>query len=283
MRAPTKILVAIDGTESTEQVLREALLLAKTFGASLALVHAIPEAAPLSPGFEILAAEMRERLDELASTCRDRGVQTRAEHTIRFGAPENVIESARAELDCDWVVLGAGNKSTLDRFLLGSTVEAVLRVQTVPVWVVRPGALKEVDTILVAVDDSPQGREALQGAAFLARSFVAHLRVLTIGALGMAERLQDQLRATIDLHGVEHEFVARSGEVSAEILAELAAHPADLLTLGHAGRRGLVRLFRANTAESLTRHSPCSILCLHVAAAPKSTAPLARGAGPQER
>lgn len=263
MRAPTKILVAIDGAESTIEVLREALLLGKTFGASLAFVHAIPEAAPLSPGFDILADQIRERFDELASECRAAGVEVEKEHTIRFGSPADVIEAARAELGSDWVVLGAGNKSALDRFLLGSSVEAVLREQSVPVWVVRPGRLKDLDRILVAVDGSKAAREALLGAAFLSRSFVARLRVLSVGPRGEAERLQTHLSEAVDLHGIEHEFVARTGEPSEEILAELAAHPADLLVIGHAGRRGLVRLLRSNTAENLTRHSPCSLLCLH--------------------
>lgn len=266
MQAPTKVLVAIDAAESTPQVLREARLLAKTFGSTLTFAHAIPEAAPLSPGFDILADQVRERFDQLAAECKADGVEVDPKHEVRFGTPADVIEAVRKERDCNWVVIGAGGKSSLDRFFLGSSAEAVLRSQKVPVWVTRPGKLKDLDTILVAVDDSQPGREALLGAAFLARSFTAALRVLTVGDPGDAESFQDKLRAEVDLHGIDTHYVARSGSPSTEILAELKDHPADLLVLGHAGRQGLLRLFRSNTAEELTRQSPCSFLCLHAPA-----------------
>lgn len=264
MECPKKIVVGLDAALPTQQVFAEAKLLGKTFGAELVLVHAIPEAPPLSPGFDILADQVRERLEDLRQGAEREGVTVSPVFHVRYGAPADVVIAVRKEVKGNWIVIGAGGKSTLDRLLLGSTAEAVLREALVPVWIVRPGrTLHDLDTILVAVDGTTPGNEAMAGAVTLARSFTSSLRVLTVGTPERVARIQTELAAATDLHGVKLEFVSGAGEVEEAILAELDETPADLLVLGHSGRRGLFRLLHANTAESLTRKSPCSLLSLH--------------------
>lgn len=264
MECPEKIVVGLDAAAPTPHVYAEAKLLAKTFGAELVFVHAIPEAPPMSPGFDILADQVRERLDDLRQEAEREGVTVSPEFHVRYGAPTDVLLAVRKEVEGNWIVIGAGGKSSLDRLMLGSTAEALLREATVPVWIVRPGrTLRDLDQILVAVDGTTPGSEAMAGALTLARSFVAGLRVLTIGRPERVHRIQTELRASTDLHGIDLEFVRREGEVEDAILADLDEQPADLLVIGHSGRRGLFRLLHANTAEGLTRKSPCSLLSLH--------------------
>lgn len=264
MECPAKIVVGLDAALPTPHVFAEAKLLAKTFGAELVLAHAIPEAPPLSPGFDILADQVRERLEDLRGEAEREGVTVSEEFHVRYGAPDEVIVAVQKAVDANWIVIGAGGKSTLDRLLLGSTAEALLREATCPVWIVRPGRqLADLDRILVAVDGTTPGDEALAGAVVLARSFVAKLRILTVGTVDHVERVQAGLEERVDLHGIDIEFTRREGEVPEAILGELENESADLLVLGHSGRRGLFRLIHANTAEVLTRKSPCSFLTLH--------------------
>lgn len=264
MECPTKIVVGLDAAIPTPQVFAEAKLLAKTFGAELVMVHAIPEAPPLSPGFDILADQVRERFDDLRGQALREEISVSDTYYVRYGAPDEVILAVQKEVKANWIVIGAGGKSTLDRLLLGSTAEALLRNATHPVWIVRPGReLKDLDRILVAVDGTTQGSEALAGALTLARSFVAKLRVLTIGAPDHVSRIQSELESSTDIHGIDLEFASREGEVPEAILDELSSYSADLLVLGHSGRRGFFRLLHANTAEAMTRKSPCSFLSIH--------------------
>lgn len=264
MECPTKIAVGLDAALPTPHVFAEAKLLAKTFGAELVLVHAIPEAPPLSPGFDVLADQVRERFEDLRGQAEREGVKVSEEFHVRYGSPDEVILAVRKAVGANWIVIGAGRKSTLDRLFLGSTAEAVLRDAQRPVWIVRPGrVLSDLDRILVAVDGTTAGDEALAGAMTLARSFVAKLRILTVGSPAHVEQVQANLEARTDLHGIEVEYASREGEVPDAILAELSSCAADLLVLGHSGRRGLFRLLHANTAEALTRKSPCSFLTLH--------------------
>lgn len=264
MQCPTKIAVGLDAALPTPHVFAEAKLLAKTFGAELVLIHAIPEAPPLSPGFDILADQVRERLDDLRGEAEREGIKVDEEYHVRYGPPHEVILAVQKAVEANWIVIGAGGKTTLDRLLLGSTAEALLREATSPVWIVRPGRdLVDLDRILVAVDGATPGDRALAGALTLARSFVATLRILTVGSTSHVERIQAQLEERVDFHGLEVEFASREGEVPEAILAELSSSAADLLVIGHSGRRGLFRLLHANTAEALTRKSPCSFLTLH--------------------
>lgn len=263
MQSPTKIVVALEAAESLVAVYAEACALARTFGAELVLAHAIPESPPLTPGFDVVADQIRETFSDLRLKAQREGLSVSDTDYVRFGDVEKVLAEVIEESGANWLVMGAANKSTIDFLLLGSTAEKVLRTSAVPVWLVRPGRPhRDVKRILCAYDGSEPSREAIATAAFLARNFVGHLTVLTVGKSAEASQIQRQLVDEFDLHGVEVELTTRSGDAAEEVLDALADDPADLLVLGCAGRRGLKRLFHKNTAERLVRKAPCSLLSL---------------------
>lgn len=263
MQPPTKIVVALEAAESIVAVFAEACTLAKTFGAELVLAHAIPESPPMTPGFDVVADQIRETFDDLRLKAQREGLTVSDTDYVRFGEVGAVLAEVIGESGANWLVMGAANKSTIDFLLLGSTAEKILRTSSVPVWLVRPGRPhRDIKRILCAYDGSDPSREALAAASFLARNFVGHLTVLTVAKPEQAALIQRELVDEYDLHGVEVELVTRTGDAAEEVLDALAADPADLLVLGCAGRRGLRRLFHKNTAERLVRKAPCSLLSL---------------------
>lgn len=263
MQPPTKIVVALEAAESIVAVFAEACTLARTFGAELVLAHAIPESPPMTPGFDVVAEQIRETFADLRLKAQREALSVSEDDYVRFGEVDKVLAEVIEESGANWLVMGAANKSTIDFLLLGSTAETVLRTSPVPVWLVRPGRpQREVARILCAYDGSDPSREALAAASFLARNFVAHLSVLTVGEPGRTESIQRELVDEFDLHGVEVDLATRSGQAAEEVLDALAERPADLLVLGCAGRSGLERLFHKNTAERLVRKAPCSLLSL---------------------
>jgi nucleotide-binding universal stress UspA family protein len=62
------------------------------------------------------------------------------ERTITTGVPQDEILSLVAEGDADVVVMGTHGRSGLDRYLLGSVTERVVRQSPVPVLTVRADA-----------------------------------------------------------------------------------------------------------------------------------------------
>ena len=64
-----------------------------------------------------------------------RGVATTAE--IRWGRPSDTIVDTATRQKASMIVLGTHGRSALEKLLLGSTAERVLRLSPVPVLTVR--------------------------------------------------------------------------------------------------------------------------------------------------
>lgn len=267
MKAPQNILVALDSGDASLDAWREACLLARTLGGEVQLAHAIPEAPEGSPDFDVVAYRIEELFKDLRHKAESEGIRVASETIVRSGEPGDLVLDLARERKPDLVVLGAGEKGTLERLLLGSTAERVIREATTPVWLVRPGrAHTDLKRILCAVDDTDPSREALAGALFLARTFTAHLDLLTVQPTGAAKggtaRFRRSCAEEFDLHGAEVEFISREGDAAEQILAAARERKTDLLVMGTAGRTGLARVLHANTAEKVVRRVPCSLLAL---------------------
>lgn len=262
MKAPGKILLALDGGDTIVEAWREASAISRTFGAPIVLVHAIPEAGEFSPEFDTVSTQIFELFEDLTRGAPDNGVQVALPFEIRSGDPADVVLEVARERQADLIVLGAGQKSTLDRLLLGATAERVMRDAQQPVWLVRPGrGHDDVKRIVVAVDGSPASRESLATAVMLARTFTARLTLLEVRPVGSQAPTNTWLHE-LDLHGIEVETLTLEGTVVEGLLEAAHQQSCDLLVVGEAGRTGLARLLRANTAEALVRKVPCSLLAV---------------------
>jgi len=137
----TRILFATDLTESSREGFRYALELARTLGASLIVHHSI-EPIPISYGGsmpvvddptdrKLLMEHVRHKLSELESEGSSQQVVVVSE--VTEGAATGKIVSAAEEAGCGLIVLTIHYKGLLERALLGSTAEHVVRDAHVPV------------------------------------------------------------------------------------------------------------------------------------------------------
>lgn len=269
MHTISNILVGVDFSDAGSSALSEAALLARTFGARLTMLHALPHLRRSERDAPALVAHAEGQLDRLVADLVQDDVEVVRPYRLSIGeAALDALLAAVDEVGADLIVLGAGNKTTLDRVFVGSTAERVVREAPRPVWLTRPGlAHGKIKRIVCAVDASEPAREALATAAFLARTFVAELDTLAV-LPGDGERAEAASRgfhealARIDLHGIDHRQVVRDGRVEDGIVQAIRDLGADLLTLGSARRRGLARLVQPNVAERVIREVPCSVLAV---------------------
>jgi len=143
-----RILVPLDGSETSKHGLDEAIRLATLSKGHLQVFHALGD-MPLSHSMDAYqshggrwADAMREYgsrvLEDAVEKARSAGVE--AEAVLRSGAPgsmaEMVVEQARS-WPADIIILGTHGRSGVKRMLLGSGAEAVIRSAPVPVLLVR--------------------------------------------------------------------------------------------------------------------------------------------------
>lgn len=142
-----KILVAVDGSSTSNRGLKTAVSLAKEQGAQLLILHVVDMTAPImypeSGMFidQVLAAVTEGGKKVLAAAQRDTakmGVQarTRMAETTGFSVADMIVREAKKSR-ADLIVLGTHGRQGLKRVVMGSDAENVLRMSTVPVLMVR--------------------------------------------------------------------------------------------------------------------------------------------------
>lgn len=79
----------------------------------------------------------QERCEELVSEAAKQFEGLAVESAVRVGKPHQVIVGYADNNDIDLIVMGTHGRSGIDRYLLGSVTEKVLRTSDVPVVTVR--------------------------------------------------------------------------------------------------------------------------------------------------
>jgi nucleotide-binding universal stress UspA family protein len=143
----TRIVVPTDFSAQSEKAWQTARRLARALGAELHLVHVFVEAPLYSESFLAgdrvrgVYAEGRAwaetALARLADAARAEGLVVRT--SLREGAAAAGIVSTAREERADLVVIGTHGRGGLDRALLGSVADRVIRLAPCPVLAVREG------------------------------------------------------------------------------------------------------------------------------------------------
>jgi len=142
MRMYETILAPVDGSASSAAAADHAIGLARDAGATLAVVAVVDterlsaaklDTEALLDGYE---GEAERHLETVARRAREAGVAV--ETAVVRGAPYRAILDRAEAVDADLVVMGSHGRHGLERYLLGSTTERVLRLAPIPVLVL-PG------------------------------------------------------------------------------------------------------------------------------------------------
>lgn len=142
-RAVQRLLVPIDFSEASEVALRHAMEIARTYDAELDLLHVVEEVVyPSTYGVEpahFPTQEIRLRVErQLGNLVRENMDDEHVTNSVLVGyAPTSILDHVE-ENDIDLVVIATHGRTGLDRLLLGSVAERVIRRCPAPVFVVKP-------------------------------------------------------------------------------------------------------------------------------------------------
>lgn len=124
-----RIVVSLDGSHDSERVLPFATSFARRLGSSLVLVHGTPETAG-----ELVRDRMARYLRRLAVQLEQQGV-TISERVETDEAAGAILGAADRE-EADMIMLATNGRGAVERLLLGSITESVIRRARVPVLLV---------------------------------------------------------------------------------------------------------------------------------------------------
>ena len=299
------ILVPTDFSGAARQALQLAVRLAPP-GCTVHVMHVITptESDPYSPVRLRPEGQARQRLPEevtdellqqlIQEVATDQVAVARAWRRASdvVGAVLDYADTVEAEL----IVLGTHGRRGLQRFLLGSVAEAIVRRASVPVLTVREHARvpEAIQHILVPTDFSEDARMALREAARWAAHFRARLTLLHVLAPavipvsvtevaavyevvpGLQERIQEELTRWIEAEvpeSVSSDVRIEEGPVDLTILEQARQEQADLIVMATHGRSGVARWLLGSVTERVLRQAPCPVLTLRHRELPSEPSP----------
>jgi nucleotide-binding universal stress UspA family protein len=137
-----RILIATDGSEHGERAAKVAVELAKLSGGSVVALYVadtsrmshLPDDMLLYSIRELLLKEGKDAVEFVERLARESGV--RAETSLVEGSPGEEIVRSGSQANADIIVIGSVGRTGLDKFLLGSVAEKVVRNSKIPVLTV---------------------------------------------------------------------------------------------------------------------------------------------------
>lgn len=139
-----RILVPTDGSPEAETAVAHAVELASRYGATLHALSVVDvshfkgldvDTSVIAEGFE---AEARAAVERVAEAGEKAAVPV--EQAVLDGTPTEVILDYVDEHDVDLIVAGTRSHQGLERFLIGSVTDRLVRHADVPVLTVRTTA-----------------------------------------------------------------------------------------------------------------------------------------------
>jgi len=280
-----KLLFPTDGSDGAAAVFDHVLALADAHDATVHVVNVADttrESVTTVRGRVVDALEQAgaETVREAATRASERSVPTVTE--VLQGEPYRTIVDYADTYDIDLVIMPTHGRRGLERFLLGSTTERVVRRAEVPVLTIRPDDDVSVRypyrTVLVPTDGSDSAAAALDvglDVATVASSAVHLLSVVDVTSLGVDVRADIQAAALEEgAHDVVDAAAERAnaagidpttavefgGSIPGVVRSYVTDNDVDLVVVGTHGRTGFDRYVLGSVAEALVRTAPVPVL-----------------------
>ncbi|MFB6206734.1 MAG: universal stress protein [Haloglomus sp.] len=291
-RAYDGILVPTDGSACARAGARHGIRIARGFDATVHAVNVVDAGAGFAPrNLSRSPSEMDEQraagetiLDELARHADREGVDISTE--LIEGGPSEALRDYLTENDVDFVAMGTRGRSNIERHLLGSVTERLVRTSPVPVLTVRTegestSSERGYTDILLPTRGGDGSELAVSHAVALAAQFDAMLHVIyVVDVRSQAakhgthelESLVDELRASVtdevvdraDEAGVDSRAVIQQGTPHSAIQRYADGHDVDLVVMGTHGRGRVKQFLLGSITERTIRTADVPVVAVRL-------------------
>ena len=265
------LLVATDGSRFSEGAIQEAIFFGQACAAKVIILHVVSiQAESISAAnFSVRQGqqELAPHLDHIRAMARDGGVEIEMV-VVGSSKPEKTIVEQAKLRGADVILMGRHGKSGRLSLMVGKMTSKVIAQGFPRVLVAPKDFIITGSHILVAADDSPNSRQAVQDALSLGRS-CATLQRITVLAVARKENelLQAQvLTEAICEQGrqagltVPMEPLAVVGDAAKSIVETALQRQADMILVGGRGKTGLAKMLKGHVTELVIGKAHCAVL-----------------------
>lgn len=277
-----RILIATDLSPASLWSLPYVIDIAKKYGSTVFMAHAIPFGTYLvarPQTFDAIEEECRrgaqKKLDTYSAEVNEQSIPVQtllSEGDIAVVLPEWISKN-----HIDLVAVGTTGRTGVRKLVLGSVAEEIVRDAECPVLTVGQGAASSAGTkvalrtILYATDFSADSLRARAYAMSLAEHHRARLILLYVSTqedlkssrMALVDRLQGVIPAGIN---ISTERLIAKGKPCTKILEIASEHSVDLIAIGVRGAGGLSRVAShlGSTAHDIIVGASCPVLTARV-------------------
>ncbi|HOE13516.1 MAG TPA: universal stress protein [Candidatus Saccharicenans sp.] len=280
------ILWSTDFSAESLAALNYANYLAEHFKASIKAVHVVPDFAPaLYETRAMMVADLIKRQEDLIAKARKRLEKISAKNPIKFSqilietgsAGKKVPEIAEKE-HCQLIAVGRKGMSALEKILLGSVANQILRRSKVPVLIApKKRGQAEIKKILVPTDFSAGEEKERDYAWALASKLQADLTLIYVLELYDFKFSPEEVKALMDesLARLQNRKKRRSNIKVEEVVIRDLNAPAGIVTYANRHKFDLIlmstcvspveRFFLGSTTEKVISYATMPVLALPAA------------------
>ena len=144
-----QILVPVDGSDTSNRALEEAIKLAKEQQAALRLIHVLDETTvymtaetpyPIADYLKMIREVGQKVLSTCATTAVEAGIKVDTRLVVIERLAQRICDAVNEEAKrwpADLIVIGTHGRRGFNHLLLGSVAEGVIRLATNPVLICR--------------------------------------------------------------------------------------------------------------------------------------------------
>lgn len=155
-----RILLPTDGSASMRPVIDHAAALADHHDATIHALYVLDTATltrlPMETNWEVISDMLQQEGNSALEGVAERTQQVPVEESLVEGSPSKEIVAYAEEYDVDVIVMGTHGRGGLDRLLLGSVAERVVRTSPVPVMTVRVNGEQQSEDSETTVEETAE-------------------------------------------------------------------------------------------------------------------------------
>ena len=297
----TRLLIPLDGSKTAEQIVPYARFFARRLKLPVELLAVVDVAGLLT------SVERARQLDKLIQDATREGENylgevvnrftgSRVKRTVEQGTAADVIIDKAAADKTTLIAMTTHGRSGLNRWLLGSVAEKVLRATTNPLLLVRASpegkaqGEASLNAIVVPLDGSNLAESVLPIVAKIAKKigleiflfraysnpyspfvsggghYAVNLDELLASVRDEARNYLEAKMAELRKQGVEQiSYLLQEGNAANELVAMASDTSESLIVMCSHGRSGVKRWMLGSVTESVVRHSNNPVLVLRPA------------------
>lgn len=290
-----RVIVPLDGSDTSEAAVPHGARLAATLGVPLLLVHVVDTGHVYDARALAMLPDRTEMERYLGDVAVREGIEANVEIDVRYGSPAYELTQVTKEYGNGIVVMSTHGRGGLSRAVFGSVTDRLIRNDIAPVMTIRAGSVRAPKdgyaNLLVTLDGSELAANAVPIAAKLARKSGATIHLLRVvepldvapaseyppdttwlepgeTAQIMSDREADARIEVSDTAtalrtlGLKVQTMVRIGRAASEILQAATDTDADLLLMATHGRGGLRRMLMGSVTTTVAQNATVPLLVI---------------------